>query len=70
MKKKCYLAYVVVGGKKSSTVVGKYNSKKKLIQNTANGGVGRRQLDLEKELMLHVYSSVAFLQSTVGDTVI
>ena len=50
INKKCYLAYAVVGGKKSSTVVGKYNSKKKLIQSTANGGVGRRQLDLEKEL--------------------
>ena len=44
------MAYAVVGGKKSSTVVGKYNSKKKLIQSTANGGVGHRQLDLEKEL--------------------
>jgi len=38
--KKCYLAHVVVGGKKSSIVVGKYNSQFKLRQSTVHGGFG------------------------------
>jgi len=50
MNKKCYLDCAVVGGKKSSTVVAKYNTKVKLMQRTANGGVGGRKSDLEDVL--------------------
>jgi len=45
-----YLAYAVVSGKKSSIVVGKYNSQLELRQSTDHGGVdGKKLFDVLKK---------------------